>query len=157
MPKTASTTTRKLPLLPVVGGLLFVLVLTGALFYLNKPAPEKGQGGPTGEAKAYVRNLQLSDVEMKATENFMKQQVVELNGKLTNAGPRPLQAVEVYCIFAGLDGKAVYRERLPILHAKGQALQPNEARTFRLPFDSVPDGWNQATPQMVIAHIDFAN
>ena len=34
----------------------------------------------TAEAKAYVRNLALSGVEMKATENFAGAAVVEITG-----------------------------------------------------------------------------
>ena len=35
----------------------------------------------TPEANAYTRNLQLSEVTMKATGNYMKQTVVEIEGK----------------------------------------------------------------------------
>ena len=43
----------------------------------------------TPEAKAYTRNLQLSDVEMKANENYFQQTVVEIEGKIANTGARP--------------------------------------------------------------------
>jgi hypothetical protein len=35
-------------------------------------------------------------------------------------------------------------------------LAPGESKPFRLAFDNVPESWNQAMPQMVIAAIDFA-
>ncbi len=41
---------------------------------------------------------------MKAAENFMKQQVVEIEGKIANKGPRPLESIDVYCFFAGRSG-----------------------------------------------------
>ena len=85
----------------------------------------------------------------------MKQQVVEVQGKITNDGPRPLKSVDIYCLFYGIDGREIHRERIPILQAKGRPLQPGEMRTFRLPFDTLPDGWNQAVPRMVIAQIAF--
>ena len=53
----------------------------------------------TPEAKAYTRNLQLSDVEMKASENYFQQTVVEIAGKIANVGDRPLDTVEIYCVF----------------------------------------------------------
>lgn len=93
---------------------------------------------------------------MKAAENFMKQQVVEIEGKISNHGPRKLASVDVYCLFAGADGREIHRERVPIV-ARGVPLQPNATKAFRLPFDSLPEAWNQAMPRLVIAQIVFAD
>ena len=94
---------------------------------------------------------------MQATENFMNQQVVEVEGKIANAGPKPLRSVDVFCLFRSVDGSEIRRERLSIVRTAGKPLKPGEVRSFRLPFDSIPDSWNQAMPQMVIAQIAFAN
>jgi hypothetical protein len=50
----------------------------------------------------------------------------------------------------------IHRERVPIVRATGKPLVPGETRDFRLPFDSLPDEWNQAVPQLVVAQIKFA-
>src|SRR5262249_6939543 len=109
----------------------------------------------TPDGKAYVRNLQLSDVTIKATSNYMKQTIVELEGKITNAGDRPLEIVEIYCQFYDKYRVMVLRERLPIVSAKMGGLKPGETKTFRLPFDDIPESWNQAVPQLVIAAVKF--
>jgi hypothetical protein len=93
---------------------------------------------------------------MQASENFVKQRLVEVQGKISNNGPRALKSVDIYCLFYGIDGQEIHRERVPILSAEGRPLQPQETRNFRLPFDTLPDGWNQAVPRMVIARITFA-
>jgi hypothetical protein len=93
---------------------------------------------------------------MQATENFMQQRVVEIQGKITNNGPRALESVDVYCLFYGVDGREIYRERLAIVPPRGAALNSRETRSFRLPFDNLPDGWNQTMPKLVIAQIRFA-
>jgi len=148
---------RKVPVIPVAICVVVAIGLAAAFFFMRKPARQSsGQEGASPEARAYVRNLGLSDVTMKATENFMKQQVVEIEGKITNRGPRPLQSVDVYCLFFGLNGREIYRERVPIVHSEGSPLASHETRGFRLPFDSLPDGWNQALPKLVIAQIGFA-
>ncbi len=148
---------KKFPLIPIVICVIVAIGLAVALLYLRKPvAKSPAQGGASPEARAYVRNLVLSDVTMKATENFMKQQVVEVEGKITNGGPRPLESVDVYCLFFGVDNREIYRERVPIVHSEGTPLGSHETRAFRLPFDSLPDGWNQALPNLVIAQIGFA-
>ncbi|MBV8897357.1 MAG: hypothetical protein JO051_12655 [Acidobacteriaceae bacterium] len=154
---TSAATRSKPPKALLVAGVLVVLALIAAAIYLARtPASTTSDATASAEAKAYLPNLQLTDVSMKATENFMKQQVLEIEGKITNKGPRPLEGVEIYCYFSGVDGRTVYRERVPIVQAKGAALKPGEVRNFRLPFDSLPDTWNQALPHMVIAQITFA-
>jgi hypothetical protein len=131
-------------------------VIAAIIYLSRRPANQPAQVSASAEAKAYLPNLRLSDVSMKATENFMKQQVVEVLGKITNNGPRDIESVSVYCLFSGIDGREVYRERVPIVQSKGTALKPGETRSFRLPFDSLPDTWNQALPRMAIAQITFS-
>ncbi|MDQ2712747.1 MAG: hypothetical protein M3Y24_11065 [Acidobacteriota bacterium] len=148
--------TGKLPVIPVAVGFVVVVAAIAGALYLHKPVRTAPEGGATSEAKAYLVQLQLSGVNMQATENFMKQQVIEVTGKITDNGPRALRTVDVYCLFYGVNGQEIHRERLPILKPGGASLAPGETRPFRLPFDAVPDGWNQALPKMVIAQITFA-
>lgn len=107
----------------------------------------------TPEARLYTRNLQLSDVELKAKENYFQQAVVEINGKIANAGPRPLDTVEIYCVFRDPYGQLVLRRRLSIVNS---GLKPGETKSFRLPFDDLPQSWNQSMPQLVIAGVKFS-
>jgi len=140
----------------IIGGIALIMLIAGLLF-LNRPVPvEPGSVEASPEAKAYVKNLALSDMEMKAAENFMQQQVVEIVGKITNQGPRRLVSVELTCIFRSAEGREIYRERVPIVRASATPLGSGQTRAFRLPFDTIPDGWNQAMPNLVIARIVFA-
>ena len=113
----------------------------------------------TAEGKAYTRSLQLSDVEMKATENYFKQTVVEIDGKIANVGTRVLDTVEIYCVFHDAYGQLVLRRRVPIVGggaAGGKGLKPGGIKSFRLPFDDIPESWNQVMPQLVIAGVKFS-
>jgi hypothetical protein len=143
---------KPVPIIPLVIGAIAVTVLVAALFYLNRPIQKTSDTGPSPDAKAYLPNLQLSDVNMQASENFMQQRVVEIQGRITNKGPRIIKRIEVECIFDGLSDRNIYRERVPIVSTD---LNPNQTRQFRLPFDSLPDSWNQAMPHLVIAKIEF--
>lgn len=143
---------KKIPTVPLVIGAIAVAVLVAALFYLNRPVAKSDDAGPSAEAKAYLSNLQLADVNMQASENLMQQRVVEIQGKITNKGQRAIKRIEVECIFDGLDNRSIYRERVPVVTA---GLAPNQTRQFRLPFDSLPDTWNQAMPHLVVAQIQF--
>jgi hypothetical protein len=129
------------------------LGIFGYLQYVAKHSPADAPLTP--EAKAYVKNLHLSDVEIKANKSYLNQMVVEINGKIANAGDRPLDTVEIYCIFYDSIGQMVLRSRVPIVSPRMGGLKPGETKSFRLPFDEIPESWNQAMPQLVIAGVKF--
>lgn len=138
----------------------FVLALGVAGFwYLDRTSKQPARPRPplTEEARAYVREqkLKLSDVGLKAHENYMHQSVVEITGNIGNAGERTLKTVELNCVFYDAYGLVVLRERVPIVSARIGSLAPGETKPFRLPFDNIPEAWNQAMPQLVIAGITF--
>jgi len=138
--------------LVIIGGLL--PIIGGVWWYLDREAAKPQAQAPiTAEAKNYVRNLKLSQVQMKATANFTGAAVIEVEGRITNNGDRTLARVELNCIFYDVNGLVVLRERVPIVKAP---LKPGETRDFRLPFEGVPLSWNQTLPQLVIAHISFS-
>jgi hypothetical protein len=133
--------------------LAIALILAGGLIWLiNRPHAAVDAAPLSAEAKAYVRNLQLTDVSMKATESYAGQTVTEIEGKIANAGSRTVQHADVYCVFYNSYGQVILRERVPIVAG---GLKPGEMRTFRLPFDDIPGSWNNQMPQLVIARIEF--
>jgi hypothetical protein len=134
-----------------------VMVVGGGLlwWWLHQPVPLSQSPPLTPEAKAYVRNLKLSQVEMKAAESYMKQAVIEITGKIGNGGDRLLREVDINCVFYDPWGQLVLRERVSIVRPRSGGLKPGETKSFRLAFDSMPQSWNQALPQMVIAGIRF--
>jgi len=156
---SAATNKKSLPIAPILTALLAVFALFGALLYLNRPAPKNNESAASQEAKAYLAKLALSDVSMQASENFMNQKVVEVLGSISNNGPREVKSIDVFCLFYGVDGRELHRERLRIVGGIGApgSLKPGATKSFRMPFDSLPEGWNQALPKMVIAQITFVS
>lgn len=140
---------------PLVIVIALLPIVVGLIWYANKRAGEPGPvpAAVTAEAKAYVKNLKLSGVDMKATENFAGAAVVEITGNITNAGDRPLERVDLSCVFYDVSGLVVLRERVPIVKT---TLKPGETKPFRLAFEGVSQSWNQTLPQLVIAQIVFA-
>lgn len=130
-----------------------VVLAGGLLWFVSRPKPA-GTGAPiSADAKAYVHNLQLSDVSMKATESYVGQTVTEIEGHIANSGNRIVRHADVTCIFYNSFGEEILRERVPIIVA---GLKPGEKRSFRLPFDDIPSGWNRQMPQLVIAGLEFS-
>ena len=147
---------RKVP--PLVFILLALVVAGGAGFwYLEQQSRRVITTATvlTPEAKAYVSNLKLSEVDMKAAEAYLKQTLVEIVGKITNGGDRKLKSIYVTCVFQDPFGQVVFREQVAILPARAGSLGPGETKSFRLAFDNLPGTWNQALPQLVIAQIAF--
>jgi len=137
---------------------LIALVLAGAgvVAYLELAPRKPAADAPlTPEARAYVGNLKLADVSMKAAKNYFDQMVVEIAGNITNAGDRNLDTVEINCVFQDYYGKVTLRQRVSIVSSQMGGLKPGETKSFRLPFDNLPDSWNQAMPQLVIASVKF--
>jgi hypothetical protein len=157
MPSPSAATDKKsVPLVAIVTAAVVVLALVAAAVYLTRPVQKTLDSGASQEAKAYLPNLALSGVNMQASENLMNQKVVEIFGDIANNGPRELKSIDVFCLFYGVDGHEVHRERLRIVGGAGQGpLKPGATKSFRMPFDSLPEGWNQALPKMVIAQITF--
>ena len=96
---SSSATGRRGPATWVVCGMAVVALLAiaawGYMRYLDRHA--NADIPLTAEARAYARNLQLSDVEMKASENYFQQAVVEIESdggtamlnKVCSSKPRP--------------------------------------------------------------------
>ena len=139
-----------LGILLIIGGSVF--------FYYVKFAPPRSVAEVplTPEAKAYAGNLKLADVNMKATKNYFGQIVVEIEGNIANAGDRNLDTVEIYCVFRDAYGQMALRQRLPIVSPSMGGLKPGESKSFRLPFDQLPDSWDQKMPILVIASVKFS-
>jgi hypothetical protein len=89
---------------------------------------------------------------MQAHESYLKQQIVEITGKIGNTGNRVVSNAQIYCVFRDAYGQVVLRERVAIVKQK---VSPGDMQSFRLAFDNVPASWNQALPDIVIASIDF--
>jgi hypothetical protein len=137
------------PVLLALGG--------GGFWWLDYQSRHQVSQRPTltAEARGYLKNLALSEVSMQANESYLKQEVVEINGKISNNGDRVVKLVEINCVFHDAYGQVVLRERVAIAGRKAGDLRPGETKNFRLAFDSIPQSWNKQMPDLVIAQILF--
>lgn len=132
---------------------VFIIQLTLLMAACSRPSGT-AESPLTSETKVNAsRNLKLSEVGLKATENYAGQTVTEIDGKIANNGDRVIHFAAVSCVFYDRYGQVVKRERVPLIKAD---LKPGETRSFRLPFDDVPESWNNQMPQLVIAAVQFA-
>jgi hypothetical protein len=147
--KSPSVLIVVVPLVMALGG--------GAFWWLDYQSRHRESQRPvlTAEARGYLKNLALSEVAMQANESYLKQEVVEIEGKVTNKGDRVLKLVEINCVFHDAYGQVVLRDRVAIAGRKAGDLRPGDTKSFRLAFDSIPPSWNKQMPDLVIAQILF--
>ena len=140
----------------LVMGFAAVLIfgVFGWLTFGPKPAPPP-PAVLTAEAKPYLTSLGLSNVRMQAAESYVQSRLVEILGDISNKGTRTLKVVEVICVFKNYAGQEIARERALVVGGRGGSLAPGETKPFRLPFDTIPESWNQAVPTLIIAQIQF--
>jgi hypothetical protein len=130
------------------GAVLILAILT----FAGGCSRQQKETALTPEGRAYVKQLQLSEVAMQATDNLARQTLTEIQGNIKNTGDRTVNRVEVTCVFYDYSGKPLYQERAAMVKT---TLKPGETRRFRLAFDTIPDGWNNQMPQLVIALVVF--
>jgi hypothetical protein len=147
---------ESIPPVAIVISLVLALGIAGFIF-LERASKQPLPAPPplTEDAKAYVKNLRLANVDMKAHESFLKQSIVEITGEIGNAGDRVLKSVDLNCVFYDPYGQVILRQRVPIVTPQMGGLKPGDTKQFRLPFDTVPENWNNIMPQLVIAGITF--
>jgi hypothetical protein len=128
--------------------------LAGFLWWQGK---NRTGSGPvlTEEAREYLTSLDLSGVEMSAEESFLGHTVVVIAGNIANLGGRTVRNVEINCVFRDLYQQEIARQRMTIVGRSSGPLAPGGEQPFRLAFDTVPEGWNQAMPSLFIAQIVF--
>ncbi len=145
-----------LPVPIVVAGALLLVVATAGFFWYRQ-ARNRPREVPilTQEAAAYLPNLQLADVDVKAAENYLQQTAASITGNITNNGPRTLRLVEIHCVFKDSAGRPALRERTTIIGRKTGPVPSGQTRSFELTFDNIPSTWNQLMPDLVISQIVF--
>ncbi len=79
---------------------------------------------------------------------------MDYRARKANNGSRTVNVVEINCVFRDPYGQVVLRERVAIVGRAGP-LAPGMTKSFRLAFDTIPESWNQALPDLVIAQIVF--
>ena len=162
-----------IPPMAIVAAIVVALG-AGGFLYLDKLSkqPPPAPAGPSPEARAYAKNLRfvaddgvmLENPKMQSHESYLSQTVIEITGNILNAGDRAIDSVEVTWLFkepgtlmpdGSLYQDTIWRERTYLVTKKQGGLAPGQFRHFSVSFDNVPDSWNQAMPNLVIAGIEF--
>jgi hypothetical protein len=145
----------KTPVKAILIGVLAVAAAGAGLFYLQQSGQSGSEAVLTDAARAYLPNLDLNNVSMEARDDALGQTLLEITGEITNLGPSEVIVVEANCVFRDVNGAEIERQRAALVSERTGALSPGGTQTFRMAFDSVPEGWNQIVPDLYIAQLRF--
>jgi len=143
----------------LVAGALVLILGTALAMYMWRESSQRVEVEPTlsEAAKGYLSLLDLSEVQMEANEDALGQTLLTIEGTVTNLGEKTVTLAEINCVFRDVNGMEIAREKGRIVRDRGGPLAPAEQKAFRLPFDNVPDDWNQMLPSLYVSQILFAN
>ncbi len=142
--------------MPILIGVLAVGAAGGLLLYLQQASRGDSDAVLTDAARAYLPNLDLNNVNMEAHEDALGQTLLEITGEITNLGESEVTVVEANCVFRDVNGQEIERQLSSLVSERTGSLEPGDTQTFRMAFDSVPEGWNQIVPDLYIAQIRFS-
>jgi hypothetical protein len=156
VPKDKGISTLYIILL--VGVAMLVLTAVVVFFWHSHGAAEMATNAstfPTEEEKAYVTQLEVTDVRMSAAENFLGASVTYLDARVTNKGTKTVRRLGFDLTFVDTLNQVVLRERARPVTQRTPPLKPGESRAFRVTFEHMPADWNQAAPSIVPAYVQF--
>ena len=150
MESAAKETPERKPRVPmvVVVAVLLVLGVAVAFFVLVPSQQDASPTIPLKDAPAYAAQLELSDLQLSAAENFLGQNVVYLDGKIANQGSQTVRLVQARLFFRDFMGQVILREEKELVSVRSQPLRPGEVQEFQLAFDSIPASWNVQVPEI---------
>jgi hypothetical protein len=151
-----------------VGIAVLVVLAVGvgvALLWHGKPATKVT---PISAAlDPYAASLHITNLAMSESSNLAGGKVTYLDGHIANQGNRTVAGASLQVLFRDYahqvawnetQGLQLIRTRQPYVDiepASADPLKPGDERDFRLIFDSVPDSWDGAYPEVRIVHVDF--
>jgi hypothetical protein len=110
---------------------------------------------PTEEQKAYIRQLEFTDLHMSAAQNFLGDNVTYLDARVRNAGTKTVRRLDLDLTFVDMLSQVILRERAHPVSERTPPLKPGESRAFRVTFEHIPVDWNQAAPTMTPVYVQF--
>jgi hypothetical protein len=159
-PSPLSEPQRESNWLPIGLGVAFVVVVVGIVAWFARSQPKIAAAPPP-----YAANLKISDLKMSAAQNFVGTTVTYLDGTVSNTGNQTVTHAVVHVAFQDSMGQVAQLEDVPlhVLQTTGpypdavdlsvSPLAPGQSKSFRLTFEHVSDGWNQAYPGMQITEV----
>lgn len=153
--------------LPLIVAALIVLAVAGGVVYFFS----RGQSAPavtpiSAQLDPYAASLAITNLAMSESANLAGGKVTYLDGQITNQGQHTVTAISIQVLFRDYAHEVAWNETQPVQLIRTRdpevdtepvsaaPLKPGDQREFRLIFDSVPDSWDGAYPDLRIIHVE---
>jgi hypothetical protein len=159
------------PFLGLAIGLALILIVVVALIVSSRTSPTRNAVAPklmeSGTADPYAANLQLSDVNLSAADNFAGGTSYYVEGKVTNTGNKVVNGATVEIAFKNSLGQVVQRETqtlmvilarqpaIDVVALNGAPLNPSQSRDFRLTFERISADWDRQKPELRVITVSW--
>jgi hypothetical protein len=120
----------------------------------------------SAQPDAYAPSLAITNLAMSESANLAGGKVTYLDGHIANSGSRTVAGITVQVLFRNYAHEVAWNETQPlnlirtrdpyvdIEPLSAAPLKPGDSKDFRLIFDTVPDSWDGAFPEIRIIHVD---
>lgn len=153
------------PLLFAGSAVLLVLLVLLLVGHRAQQAANPGGAGLAPSA-AYASSLPLTNIQMSDSTNLSGGKITYLDGVVTNRGAKTITGITVQVAFKDFTNMLAAKDTLPLNLIRAREpyvdtepvsvapLAPGQSHAFRLIFDSVPDTWDGAYPQVRVIAVD---
>lgn len=152
---------------PLVVAAGIVLAVLGGVFLIFGHEKRGPDVTPlSAPLDAYAGNLAISGLQMSESSNLAGEKVTYLDGQISNKGNRTVNGITVQVLFRDPAHEVAWNETQPLRIIRTREpyidveplaaapLKPGSEEDFRLIFDTVPQDWDEAFPEIRIVHVD---
>jgi hypothetical protein len=150
----------------LVAAAIVLAVLVGLILIFGRGKSGSAVTPVSAPLDAYAKNLAITGLSMSESPIGTGGKVTYLDGQITNNGNQTLTGITAQVIFRDAAHEVAWNEsqalriirtREPYIDVEpmaGAPLKPGSEEDFRLIFDTVPQEWDGAFPEIRVIHAD---
>jgi uncharacterized protein DUF2393 len=164
VPPPAAQERNWLPM--VVAAAIVLAVLVGLILIFGRAKSGLAVIPISAPTDPYAKNLTISGLQMSESAIMTGGTVTYLDGKIANNGNQTVTGITVQVLFHNAAHEVAWNETQPLRVIRTREpyidveplaatpLKPGGEQDFRLIFDTVPQEWDGAFPEIRIIHVD---
>jgi phage terminase Nu1 subunit (DNA packaging protein) len=151
----------------ILAAAVLLAVAGGLVWFLSRGKSAPAVTPATAPLDPYAASLSIANLAMSESSSLAGGKVTYLDGQITNHGQRTVTAISIQVLFRDYAREIAWNETqsLQLIRTRdpevdtepvsAAPLKPGDQREFRLIFDSVPDSWDGAYPDLRLVHADL--
>jgi hypothetical protein len=150
----------------VVAAAIVLVVLVGLIVTFGRGKSAPAVTPVSAPTDPYAANLAITGLQMSESSIMTGGKVTYLDGQIANHGNRTITGITVQILFRDPAHEVAWNESQPIRIIRtrepyidveplsASPLKPGGEEDFRLIFDTVPQDWDGAYPEIRVIHVD---